>query len=406
MPVWYTATSEEHRAVRETAGLFDVAHMGVFEISGDHAASFLDVVTSNYVRWISDGQSQYGYLLDPDGNVVDDVMVYRIWADRYMMVVNAANEGKAWAWLNAVNSQGILIDREDPGKEIEGRATLRNLKDPSSGRAQRVDLALQGPNSLRILQSLTEDARTKGRLGRLRRTEFMEVVLSDFDLIVSRTGYTGEEIGYELFVHPEGAAALWNTLLAIGEPFGIRPAGLGARDAARIEAGLPLYGHELAGPYSISPMEAGFAPYVKFHKPYFIGRRALLEAEPNRSRKVVRFCMHAKGVKMVRTGDPVVGRAGACIGHVTSCGLDLEGVQVGMACIERRYAEEGTPLWIFPLPQMKRMASGKPPEELVVGDRTSLPNEAVVVSRFPEKTGSPPAGPWPRGPAALRSGPS
>ena len=385
MPVWYTSASEEHRAVRETAALFDVAHMGVFEVSGEHAASFLDMVTTNYVRWIGDGQSQYGYILDPDGVVLDDVMVYRIRADRYMMVVNAANERKIWAWLGAVNDRRVLIDREDPGKEVEGVAILRDLKALSSEAERRVDLALQGPNALRILQSLAGDARRKGELERLRRTEFVQTILSGLDLVVSRTGYTGEEIGYELFVHPEQAVALWNVLLEHGESFGIRPAGLGARDAARIEAGLPLYGHELAGPYTVSPTEAGFAPYVKFHKPYFVGRRALLEAEPSRSREVVRFRMAAKGVKMIRTGDPVVNRTGACIGYVTSCALDLEGVQLGMACIDCRYTEEGTPLLIFPLPPTKRAAGGKSVEDLAFGDRTVLPNEAAVISRFPER---------------------
>jgi glycine hydroxymethyltransferase len=133
MPVWYSGVSDEHRAVRQAAGLFDVAHMGVFEIAGEYAADFLDLVCSNYVRWLDDGQSTYSYLLDPDANVIDDIMVYRRRKDLYLMVVNAANEDKDWDWLNAVNEGRVLIDREHPDKEVLGKAILRNLKDPSSG---------------------------------------------------------------------------------------------------------------------------------------------------------------------------------------------------------------------------------------------------------------------------------
>ncbi|GAG09632.1 unnamed protein product, partial [marine sediment metagenome] len=213
MPVWYTSVSEEHKAVRETAGLFDVAHMGVLEVAGEHATSFLDLVTSNYVRWIGDGQSQYAYLLDPYGNVIDDVFIYRRAVDRYMLVINASNAEKDLAWLNAVNSGKYLIDEAHPDLEIDGKAIIRDLKDPSSGEDQRVDLAIQGPNSLAILQSLTEDtctepSRSKGlraKLARISRTEFIETELAGIELIVSRTGYTGEDIGYELYLHPDYA---------------------------------------------------------------------------------------------------------------------------------------------------------------------------------------------------------
>ncbi|RLC92868.1 MAG: hypothetical protein DRI77_12450, partial [Chloroflexi bacterium] len=129
MPVWYTSVSEEHHAVREAAGLFDVAHMGVFEVSGEHATAFLDTVLSNYAAWLEDGQSCYGYLLDPDANVIDDVMIYRRRPDLYLMVVNASNEDKDWDWLNAVNERRVIIDRDRPWVQVEAPATLRNLKD-------------------------------------------------------------------------------------------------------------------------------------------------------------------------------------------------------------------------------------------------------------------------------------
>jgi len=384
MPVWYTSVSEEHRAVRETAGLFDVAHMGVLEVAGEHATAFLDAVTSNYVRWIGDGQSQYSYLLDPDGNVIDDIMIYRRAADRYMLVVNAANAEKDFAWLNAVNSGKYLIDREHPDIEIEGPVIIRDLKDPSSGEDQKVDLAIQGPNSLAILQSLTDDPKLRAKLARIRRTEFIETELAGIELIVSRTGYTGEDIGYELYLHPDNAVRMWNLLLEKGQDYGIKPAGLGARDSTRTEAGLPLHGHDLAGPYNISPIEAGFAPYVKFHKPYFIGRKALLEKEATRTMEVLRFRMNEKGVRMAKLGDPVVDKRGRYIGRVTSCALDTEGFQVGLAYVERKYNREGTQIGIIPLPHGK-VPPTKPVEELSLGDKMLLQEWATVLPRFPER---------------------
>ena len=177
MPVWYTGVLDEHNAVRKAAGLFDVAHMGVFEISGPHATEFLDLVCSNYVRWFEPGESFYSYFLDQDGRVIDDLMVYRRGKDLYLMVVNAANADKDWAWLNAVNNGEVLIDRQRPDLRVLRPATLRNLKDPACGADMRVDLALQGPASLAILQSLTDDWRLKDRLGRVPKTGLIECEL-------------------------------------------------------------------------------------------------------------------------------------------------------------------------------------------------------------------------------------
>ena len=382
MPVWYTSVSEEHKAVRETAGLFDVAHMGVLEVAGEHATAFLDAVTSNYVRWLGDGQSQYAYLLDPDGNVIDDVFIYRRAAARYMVVINASNAEKDLAWLNAVNSGKYLIDKEHPDIEIEGPAIIRNLKDPSSGKDQRVDLAIQGPNSLAILQSLTEDKKLRAKLARIRRTDFIETELAGIKLIVSRTGYTGENIAYELYLHPDNAPKMWNLLLEKGEDYGLKPAGLGARDSTRTEAGLPLHGHELAGPYNTSPIEAGFGSYVKFHKPYFIGRKALLEKEATRTMEILRFRMNERGVRMAKLGDVVVDKRGKYIGRVTSCALDTEGFQVGLAYVDKKYNREGTSIGIIPLPHTKAPPT-KPVEEMDLGDKMLLHEKATVLPRLP-----------------------
>ena len=395
MPVWYTSVSEEHRAVREAAGLFDVAHMGVFEVEGPHATAFLDTVFSNYVAWIEDGQSCYGYLLDPDANVIDDVMIYRRRADLYLMVVNASNEDKDWDWLNAVNERRVVIDRDRPWVQVEAQATLRNLKDPASGERQKRDLALQGPASLPTLQALTDDPELKDALARVRRTDMIECELAGpstgsgqgIPLVIARTGYCGEEWGYEILVHPDDISRLWNAILEAGEPFGVKPAGLAARDSTRTEAGLPLYGHEMAGPFDISPIEAGFPGYVKYHKPFFIGRDTLLAHEraseaQGRTREVLRFRANEKGVRRPHTGDPVVNRKGQQIGHVTSCSIDTEGYLLGQAIVEKRYNVPETPIAIFPL-------GGKSLDEaLLRGKRVALPVDATVLTRFPEKEGT------------------
>ncbi len=384
MPVWYTSISEEHRAVREAAGLFDVGHMGVLEVAGEGAPSFLDLVTTNYIRWLEDGQSQYTYMLDPDGRVIDDLIVYRRRRDRYLLVVNAINAEKDLAWLLAASSGEYLLDRERPWVEpdLAGPVKIRDLKDPAAGDDRRIDLALQGPSSLRILQAIAQDGELRRRLARLRRGDFIECELGGIEVLIARTGYTGEELGYELLVHPDRAARLWRLLLEAGEPLGLKPAGLGARDSTRTEAGLPLWGHELAGELDISPIEAGFAAYVKFHKPFFVGRAALLAQAEGPKREVIRFQIARRGVRPPKPGDPVVDGRGRYLGRVTSCAPNGEGVLIGMACVERGRVREGDPIAVFPLSGPSGSGSGKPPWELGPGERTLLPVEAEVLPRF------------------------
>jgi glycine cleavage system T protein len=383
MPVWYTGVLDEHNAVRRAAGLFDVAHMGVFEVSGPHATEFLDLVCTNYARWFKPGESFYSYFLDPDGKVIDDLFVYRRRKDLYLMVVNAANADKDWTWLNAVNDGEVLIDRERPDLRVLRPATLRNLKDPSCGTDMRVDLALQGHASLAILQSLTGDPRLQDRLARVPKTGLIECELSGFDLIIARTGYTGEDIGYEIFVHPDRAVEFWETLLAAGQPFGLQPCGLAARDSTRTEAGLPLYGHELAGHFDISPTGAGFGSYVKLHKPYFIGRTAHLERERTRTMEVARFRMNERGVRMPKSGDPVINRKGRAVGWVTSAAVDVDGRILGLATIESRYHREGDEIGIFSLPS-RPVVEREDKADLQPGDKIQLPDTATILLRFPD----------------------
>ncbi len=384
MPVWYTSVIEEHLAVRQAAGLFDVAHMGVYQAEGAGAAAFLDSVTGNDIGTLAVGESLYTHFLDPEANVIDDLLVYRRGEEKYLVVVNASNDDKDWAWLNAVKDGLVRVDPHRPWARAFGRdAVLRNLRDPGEGPEMRVDLALQGPRARDILLALGCDEETRDRILRLKRTELCEAVVGGFDLVVSRTGYTGEKMAFELFVHPGEADALFNALLKAGEPFGLKPCGLGARDSLRTEAGLPLYGHEMGGENerSLGVGEAGFGAYVKTYKPWFIGREAFLARERARKGEVVRFRFVEKGVRMAHHGDPVLDRRGRVIGWVTSCAIDSEGFLTGQAYVDYKNRQEGTPIFIF---QGAPESAGKAPAEMAVGDRATLPAQATVISRFPK----------------------
>ncbi len=192
MPVWYTSVIEEHLAVRHAAGLFDVSHMGVYQAEGDGAAAFLDSVVGNDVAKLEVGQSHYTQFLRPDGQVIDDLMIYRRGPQTYLIVVNAANDDKDWAWLQAVKSGEVRIDEQRPWSLAFGRGCrLRNLRDPEAGADMRVDIALQGPNSRDILLALGTDEASAAKLKGLKWAGLMEGRFGDFDLVVSRTGYTG-----------------------------------------------------------------------------------------------------------------------------------------------------------------------------------------------------------------------
>ena len=396
MPLRYGPVLDEHRAVRGAAGLFDVGHMGIFEVSGPFAVSFLDLVATNDANRLRPGQSNYGFLLDPDGRVIDDLMVYMRAPGRYMLVVNAANTEKDWAWLTAVNEGRVLIDRARPWARPSFRATLTDLRAPEREHDWLVNLALQGPRSRDILLAWLEasppgpaSAELRGRLLGLRRTELIEARWpwpqapgGMFDLVIARTGYTGESMGFELFVHPEWAMMLWNLLLEHGAGFGLRPVGLAARDSLRIEAGLPLYGHELAGPLDLRPDDAGLEGYVKVYKPFFVGREPHRSHLAGRKMAVARFRLNERGVPMPNQGDRVVDRRGRVIGQVTSCAMDTDGYLTGMAFLDRRFAEPGGEINVF---AAAREPTEKPLGELELGDRVTLASEGTVLERFPSK---------------------
>lgn len=383
MPVWHTSALEEHRAVREKAGLFDLGHMGVFEISGKYATEFLNVVTSNYAAWLEDGESQYAYLFDPDGNVIDDIMVYRRAHNRYLLVVNAVNEEKDWGWLLGVNEGRYLIDREIPSRRPGPKVSLRNLKVDDGV----IDIALQGPRSQEIIDQIV-GSRERLAISSLKRTEFCEICLDGHGMVVARTGYTGEEIGYEIYVGGSGARWLWQRLLEVGKPLGLLPCGLAARDSTRTEAGLPLYGHELAGPYRIDPFEAGFGPYVKLHKPFFIGRSRCIKAYTEQKREIVRFQVKEASARPIRGGAAVIDRNGLYLGRVTSC-VNLGETQVGLTLLEKRGMAPETPITVLNPP---RSEATKPVTDLSEGDRVAVPIPATIVPRFPKKAVMPEVG--------------
>jgi glycine hydroxymethyltransferase len=244
----------------------------------------------------------------------------------------------------------------------------------------RVDIALQGPRSRDILLSLEMDDETRKRILKLKRTELTDATLDGMDMVVSRTGYTGERMAFELFVHPDNTVKLFSRLLDEGEVYGIKPCGLGARDSLRTEAGLPLYGHEMGGDLNLGVAHAGFGSYVKVYKPWFIGRSAYLEKENERDGVVVRFRFNTTGVRMAHQHDPVMDKRGKVVGVVTSCAADKDGYLVGQAYIDLKSSEVGTPIFIY---QGASDKAQKAPADLESGDRITLPTEATIIKRFP-----------------------
>jgi glycine hydroxymethyltransferase len=256
---------------------------------------------------------------------------------------------------------------------------MRDLRDPVLGNQRRVDIALQGPSSRDILLSLHGDGADRARVKALPWAGVTRAVLGGYDLVVARTGYTGERVAYELFVNPDQAPALFKDLAEAGAT----PVGLAARDSLRTEAGLPLYGHELAGDLALNPADAGFGNYVKVWKPFFVGRRAYVAHEAVRDAVVTRFRLEGKGMRAPHPGDPLVDGRGRVVGAVTSCSIDSDGYSLGQAYLKLTHADEGTLLYVFAGSDSIR--AGKPVSELGIGDKTVVPNPVTVLSRFPAR---------------------
>jgi aminomethyltransferase len=318
MPVQYTGVVKEHHAVRERAGLFDVSHMGELLLRGEHAVTLVDYQVTNDVKKLEVGQALYTLCLNDEGTVLDDLIIYRLGEDELMVVCNAANHDKM--------SQHFRSAAEEHC-EFEDRTDATAL------------LALQGPKALEILEKAGADSALLD-LGpfRLARGEVLGK-----ETIVARTGYTGED-GVEIFCDAADAPHIWRGLLAAGEPLGIAPAGLGARDTLRLEARLSLYGNDIDE--TTNPYEARLGWTVKLDKGDFRGRDALVaikEAGP--SRKLVGFEMTGRGIG--RHGYPIVDGTGEKIGEVTSGSPSPTlGKNIGLGYVPSEMAKIGTELGI------------------------------------------------------------
>jgi len=360
MPLWFSSISAEHNSVRKSAGLFDCTHMGILEFEGDYAQDFLDTITTNQIGRLKNGTAQYSYILDAAGNVLDDIIVYRRAEGKFMVVVNAANEPKIKAYIKALQNNEALLDIDKPTLKLENKPVIRDMRDCSSGSDCRVDIALQGPVSIELLFSMIKGEETKQQFQNLRPFNLIETELDGINCIISRTGYTGAKIGYELFVHPEKATKIWSLLLETGKPYNVLPCGLGARDSLRIEAGLPLYGHELAGEFNISPFEAGYGWAVKLEKDFFIGRAAMQKKAKCYNIQVVRIELTGeRGIRPVRGHDGVLDDNAICIGWILSC-AKAGNKQIALAYISKEIAEENRPVGLYYIARSKtQMEKGK-----------------------------------------------
>ncbi|MEL6403306.1 MAG: serine hydroxymethyltransferase [Chloroflexota bacterium] len=379
MPLWYDKVMSEHLSVRNGAGIFDVTHMGVWDMRGKEAESFLNALTANDVQRLSVGDSHYTFFLDETGLPFDDLLIYRLGDDHFFLVVNASNNDKNWAWVNAVLGGTVRVSTEQATLQIPtGDVVLRDLRAESSGADRRVDIALQGPKSRDLLLQMTGTDADKATIKNLAWAGITQVRLNGFDLIVSRTGYTGERIAYELFPHPDDAPALFKQLIEMGAT----PCGLAARDSLRIEAGLPLYGHELAGTHDMTPADAGMSGFVKLYKPFFVGKAGFIAREAKRDASISRFRMDNKGARPAQEGDPIVDGRGRVVGIVTSCSIDSDGYQLGQAYMKSDYRKRGTQLGLF-----ARSSKAKTGDlgNMSLGQRTAVPEPITILRRFPRK---------------------
>ncbi len=374
MPIQYPpGIFAEHAAVRTAAGLFDISHMGALDVSGPDAEAFLQAALTNSVARLRVGAAQYTCLLLPDGSPLDDAFVYRRDADRFLLVVNAANADRVRAWLAALRDRRAVVDLDMPSKELPNRVDLADLRD--AGAESRVGLALQGPLSPTLLERVADEGRDARRAGRLRPNRFRELALAGAPVLAARTGYTGAPRGYELFVHPDRAQALWSALLEAGAGDGALPAGLGARDSLRVEAGLPLFGHELDGDLALSPTEAGYPFVVRFEKPFFVGRGPYLRAHAAPRRKLVR--LRGRGRRTVRPGHRILGDDHRPAGTVTSFAfLDASQRFVALACVAANFDDA-------PGRRVTGLRATEWPDPEPPPERKSV--DLTVLPRFPDR---------------------
>ncbi len=338
MPVQYTGIIDEHKAVRTAAGLFDISHMGEVMVRGPQALDYVQDLVTNDAEQLYDGRAMYTVMCQPDGGIVDDLIVYRLDAETYMLVVNAANIGKDVAWMRTHNVFGVTID------DVSAETAL---------------LALQGPEAFAIAQPFTDfdlDALTFYHVKERTDGSFM-----DGDrVLLSHTGYTGEQ-GLEIYCAAEDAERIWTALLDAGADHGLKPAGLGARDTLRLEAGYCLYGNDITT--ETNPFEAGLGWVVKLDASDFIGRDALPPThEEGPRRKLVGFVAQERGIP--RHGHDILDADRAVIGTVTSgtqSPMLERGIGLGYVPNEPMYTEPGQSLTIDTGRRTLDVAVAKPP---------------------------------------------
>lgn len=317
MPVQYTNIIEEHVNTRTNAGLFDISHMGEFEISGKDSFRFIQWLVTNDISKLEVGKGLYTPMCYENGTIVDDLFVYMLAPEKFLLVVNAANSDKDFSWVRKVSE----------GFEVE-------FKDVSNDTAE---LALQGPKAEKILQKVTDVD-----LANLNYFRFVYSNLNGTRALISRTGYTGED-GFELYIDPDEVVHVWNKLLEVGEEDGLKPVGLGARNTLRLEACLRLYGNDIDD--TTTPLEAGMGWTVKFDKGDFIGKGELLKQKGNLKRRIVAFEMVDKAI--ARHSYPI-SKENADIGHVTSGTFSpILKKPIGMAYVNVEHVREGEEIEIL-----------------------------------------------------------
>ncbi|RNI29605.1 glycine cleavage system aminomethyltransferase GcvT [Rufibacter immobilis] len=317
MPVRYSSDLDEHHTVRKAVGIFDVSHMGEFLVSGPKALDLIQRVTTNDASKLTPGKIQYSCLPNQEGGIVDDLLVYCLAPEEYMLVVNASNIEKDWNWISQFNTEG---------------AELRNISDEMSL------FAVQGPKAAEALQSLTP-------------VDLKNMVYYTFDkgtfagqpdVIISATGYTGAG-GFEIYVPNESAKEVFEQIMQAGAEFGIKPIGLGARDTLRLEMGYCLYGNDITD--STSPLEAGLGWITKFNKDFTNADNLKAQKEQGVSRKLIGFEMMEQGIP--RSHYEIVNAEGATIGEVTSGTMSPSlGKGVGLGYLQTEYTAPGTEVFI------------------------------------------------------------
>ncbi len=317
MPVLYKNLIQEHHAVRNSVGVFDVSHMGEVYVTGPQAYALVEYITTNDVSSLSDGRVQYSCMPNDDGGIVDDLLVYRFNEEKYLLVINASNIDKDVAWMTKQNEKF--------------GATITNASDEYSL------LAVQGPNAINTLQKLTTV-----NLSEIPYYHFVEGNLAGINMIISNTGYTGAG-GFELYVKNNEALALWNSVFEAGQEYQIEPCGLGARDTLRLEKGFCLYGNDIND--TTSPIEAGLGWITKFNQPFHMSDYHLKIKENKPTKKLVGFELIDRGIP--RQHYPICNAEGTVIGEVTS-GTQSPSLNkaIGLGYVSSEFSKAGSEIFI------------------------------------------------------------